>query len=116
MPGDEDSLFGLLRGDLAEFRREMNQRLDRLVTQDAFEAERRRVDERHAQLGQDLVDEREARVLADKNERDARKQAQAELDKKAAATGLWIRWGVSLVVGIPAALVAMWALFLRGPA
>ncbi|WP_281265477.1 hypothetical protein [Curtobacterium sp. 9128] len=51
--------FRLIREDIASFRTETNQRLDKLVTQDAFEAEKRRTDDRFAALGKDVVDNRE---------------------------------------------------------
>lgn len=57
--------FDILRGDLRDMRTEFNGRLDKLVTQDAFAAEQRRVDDKFASLGSDLVEEREARIAAE---------------------------------------------------
>lgn len=59
-----DQLKALGEGQQRGFdslRAEFNQRLDRLVTTEAFTAEQRRVDERMAAMGQDIVDERLAR-------------------------------------------------------
>ncbi|UAJ78302.1 hypothetical protein IT072_02320 [Leifsonia sp. ZF2019] len=122
---DEPSLFQLLREDIAAFRRETNERLDKLVSQDAFEAERRRRDELHASLIQDIAEERTARtadiererasrIAAVKEERDARDKVVLDLQAKNAATGLWIRWGIGFVVGLPAAGIALWAIFQKG--
>lgn len=122
---EEASLFSLLREDIAAFRRETNERLDKLVSQDAFEAERRRRDELHAALVQDLADERVARaadiererasrIAAVNAERDAREKVTAELQAKNATIGLWVRWGLGFVIGLPAAAGALWVLFQRG--
>ncbi|MFF9565720.1 hypothetical protein ACF1AJ_20395 [Leifsonia sp. NPDC014704] len=122
---EEPSLFQMIREDIAAFRRETNDRLDRLVSQDAFEAERRRRDEQHAALVQDIADERAARVadiereraarvVAVKEERDMREKVEEELRAKNAVVGLWVRWGLGFVVGLPAAALALWALLQRG--
>jgi hypothetical protein len=65
MADDVTTLLGYLRQDLATFRGEVNARLDRLVTQDAFSAEQRRVDELVANLTKDLTREREERLAED---------------------------------------------------
>jgi len=76
-----DGLNNSLRDGLAQ----INARLDRLVSQDAFEAERRRVDERLAALGADVVEEKTDRLSAVESEKQAREQGdkiqQSQLDK-----------------------------------
>jgi ABC-type multidrug transport system fused ATPase/permease subunit len=73
-------------------RAEFNARLDRLVTTEAFTAEQRRVDERFSNLGQDIVDERIARV--------------AEFEKandrmaKLAANVRWVASALLLPIGL----------------
>lgn len=122
---EEPNLFQMIREDIAAFRRETNERLDKLVSQDAFEAERRRRDEQHAALVQDIADERAsrvadiereraARVVAVKEERDMREKVEDELRARSAVIGLWIRWGLGFVVGLPAAALTLWALFQKG--
>lgn len=90
-----DELKALRQEQTAGFnaiRAEFNQRLDRLVTTEAFTAEQRRVDERFAAMGQDIVDERLARVDAfDKaNERMA----------KLAANVRWVASALLLPIGL----------------
>lgn len=96
-----------LRGDqqrgFESIRSEFNQRLDRLVTTEAFAAEQRRVDERLSAMGQDIVDERLARqdelnkAIADRKE---------QLDKvhdriaKLTANMRWIASSVLLPIGL----------------
>lgn len=99
-------MFGLIRADLLAFRQEVNGRLDKLVTQDAFDGERRRVDGLIQGMAKDVADERDARKEADAAEKAARIAEVDILAKKSANTGLWIRWGVGLVIGIPSAWFA----------
>jgi hypothetical protein len=77
-PDPNDSLFQLVlnevkavRADMnagnTALRAEFNARIDKLVSTEAFTAEQRRVDERFADLGSDLVAEREARLSAEKD-------------------------------------------------
>lgn len=49
------------RAGFDSIRAEFNQRIDRLVTSEAFTAEQRRVDDRLAQLGRELGEERAIR-------------------------------------------------------
>lgn len=108
MPVDDPTgYFHLIREDLLAFRKEVNERLDRLVTQDAFEGERRRVDGLIARLGQDIVAEAVARREAVTEEQTARQKDMAELEKKGARTGLWVRWAVGLIIGIPSTITAL---------
>lgn len=111
MPNDDStSYFRLIREDLMDFRKEVNERLDKLVTQDAFDGERRRVDGLIARLGQDLVAEAAARREADAAEEVARRKVVDELEQKGARTGLWVRWTVGLIIGIPSTVGALIAL------
>ncbi|MGN6324504.1 hypothetical protein [Pseudolysinimonas sp.] len=101
-PSDDtfDRFFGLLRDDLATFRREVNERLDKLVSADAFAAEQRRVDERIKVVDDKLNAEVEARKAAMAAEEAARKLMAAELEKKNARTGSWIRWTIGTLLGL----------------
>jgi hypothetical protein len=58
--------FNVLRADIADLRADFNARLDRLVTQDAFAGEQRRVDEMIRNLTDDLAQERVERLAEDK--------------------------------------------------
>ena len=88
MTHDTPDPFNLILSSLRDFRQEVNARLDRLVTQEAFQAEQRRVDERNADLAKDIADEQAARI-----------RAFGELEKKSDRLKGWIRWlvGVALV-------------------
>jgi hypothetical protein len=103
--------FGLLREDITAMRLDMNARLDRLVTQDAFSAEQRRVNEELARVKADQATEATTRATADANEAAARKADNEALESKQAKNGVWIRWGVGLAIGIPGAYIA-WSGFL----
>lgn len=74
---EEPSIWELLRGDIRDMRKDVADRFDKVVTREAFEAEQKRRDEQHAQLGRDLVAEREARILGDKG-------LEEDLDKASA--------------------------------
>lgn len=113
-PSSND-LFNLIRSDLRDFRSEVNKRLDTLVSQSSFDAERRRVDDRLKDLADDIAAEREARTLAVEQERLARKRYEEAEGKKNERTGIWVRWGVTAAIGIPAAYWA-WAAFIAGGA
>ncbi|MCG7285348.1 hypothetical protein MHY85_05080 [Cellulomonas sp. ACRRI] len=72
-------------------RAEFNARLDRLVTTEAFAAEQRRVDQRFAEMGQDIVDERLAREKADDREATRRSQFIEKYELERADTAKWQR-------------------------
>lgn len=110
---EPNELFNLIREDLREFRKEVNQRFDTLVSQSSFDAERRRVDDRFKDLADDIAAEREARIHAVEAERNARKVSQDAESKKNTATGIWVRWGITAAVGIPAVYWA-WSAFITG--
>lgn len=84
-------LFEILRADLATFRTEVNARLDRAVSADAFAAEQRRVDDRFSAQGREI----------------------GELRASQAKVGAWVRWAVGFAISLPAAGVAFQALVLR---
>lgn len=52
------------REGFASMRSEFNQRIDRLVTSEAFTAEQRRVDEKFSSQGKEIADERASREAA----------------------------------------------------
>jgi hypothetical protein len=85
------------------------------VTQDAFSAEQRRVNEEFVRINRDLGIESAARVAADASEAAARKADNEALETKQAKNGVWIRWGVGLAIGIPGAYIA-WSGFLAAGA
>lgn len=53
--GTAAGLFKMLRTDIGEMRREINERLDKLVSSDIFEAERTRVNDRFGQQGGEIA-------------------------------------------------------------
>lgn len=81
----EDRLAEILLREMREFRSEVGKRLDRLVTQEAFQAEKERVNERMGDMRADLDDERRAREHALRQETEARNEAlSAEKEKRMA--------------------------------
>lgn len=106
---DITTLLGYLRQDLATFRVEVNSRLDKLVTQDAFNGEQKRVDALIRNLTNDLVREREERVAED-NELEtaiveaakAAKAAQDAQDNRRLTfrQGMWITFAGILGTGV----------------
>lgn len=109
MADDITTLLGYLRQDLATFRVEVNSRLDKLVTQDAFNGEQKRVDALIRNLTTDLVREREERVAED-NELEAAiveaakaaKAAQEAQDNRRITfrQGMWITFAGILGTGV----------------
>lgn len=109
-PGNAE-LDRLLREGFAT----VNARLDKLVSQDVFLAEQRRVDERHAALHADIAeekaeriaaikDEKAERVAADTAEETARKTAITEEQSARKSIGTWVRW-VAATIAIPTILL-----------
>ena len=101
----------------------MNDKLDRVVTKDMFQAESRRVDDRIADVVKDVADERVAREKAINDEKSAReKDIAAEKAKRKELENLrqarserlwsWVRYLAGGVVS--AAGVAIWAWFTGG--
>lgn len=108
-PGNSE-LDRLLREGFAT----VNARLDKLVSQDVFLAEQRRVDERHAALQADIAEEKAERVASIKDERadrvaaitaeaNARETADAKEKGEREKIGIWVRW-VAASIAIPTAL------------
>ena len=66
MTGDDASglekLIGYIRQDVQNLDRKIDDRFDKMVSAEAFRAERERVDGKIAQLGSELIEEREARL------------------------------------------------------
>ncbi|WP_235739006.1 hypothetical protein [Nocardioides alcanivorans] len=100
--------------DLTTGLAQLNQRLDRLVSTDAFNAEQRRVDDRLKDLADDIAGERAARVAAQETERSERKEGdkaqQATLDKL--TTNL--RWVAASIILPIALFVATLLMNMRG--
>ena len=95
--------LGLVLKEINSFRIEINQRLDRLVTTEAFAAEQRRVDERFREQSKDA----EAEVTA-------RKEADAEIRLGLARTAGLVKWAFASIVLPCAALVATIFLAMKG--
>jgi hypothetical protein len=80
-----DRLAEILLREMREFRSEVGARLDRLVTQEAFQAEKERVNERMGDMREDLEAERRARERALGDEAKSRAEAvSAEAAARAA--------------------------------
>lgn len=109
--------FKLIREDIASFRTETNQRLDKLVTQDAFEAEKRRTEDRFAALGRDVVDNNaEANAGITALENDLKAKTLRDQDREDEARRFKAGQVVSIVLGV-AAIVASFILpFIHGGA
>lgn len=101
------------RADMREGFAGINARLDKLVSQDAFTAEQRRVDDRLKDLADDIAAEKAARQEAQVDERKAREagdqRQQEQLDKL--TTNL--RW-VAVSVLLPIALFLANLLIVKG--
>lgn len=78
----EDRLAEILLREMREFRQEVGKRLDSLVTRDAFEAEKERVNERMGDIREDVSAESRARERAVNDEREARIAAVAIVEEK----------------------------------
>ena len=74
MPETEPTPWELMR-----LMRQVDAKLDQVVTKDMFQAESRRVDERLDEQGRDITDERVARQQAIADEKSARDQADADI-------------------------------------
>lgn len=107
MPETEPTPWELMR-----VLRDVNSKVDNVVTKDMFQAESRRVDERLAEQARDIADEQTARVKADEQERSARKEdaadIRASLDafktkvetdaEKAKIAARWLASGIALPI------------------
>lgn len=92
-----------LRQDMRDGFSGLGARLDKLVTADAFAAEQRRVDDRLKDLGDDIVQERTARLTAQADEKKARQegdQAQQVTLDKLTTTLRWVAAGIILPVAL----------------
>ena len=107
MPETEPTPWELMR-----LMRQIDGKLDGVVTKDMFRAESRRVDERLDEQGRDIADERTARAEAVADERTARKEdvsgVRTALDafktevrnerERAKATARWLAGGIALPI------------------
>lgn len=118
MPETEPTPWELMR-----VMRGVDAKTDKVVTKDMFQAESRRVDERLAEQGRDIADERTERTAADERERAARKDEVNKVDAKLSAFMTQVadtaeknranmRWLASAIL-LPVAL-AVFALLTRG--
>lgn len=103
---------GLERG-VREGLAQINTRLDKLVSQDAFQAEQRRVEDRLKAIEREQAEEKADRISANETEKRERlagdKQQQTQLDK----FGTNFRWLFASMV-IPIACVVLAWLLARG--
>jgi multidrug resistance efflux pump len=109
--------------ELMRVSRSMDSKLDNVVTKDMFQAESRRVDERLAEQGRDIADERTDRTRAIEQERASRKEEvgnvrnaldafKKDVVENAEKTKANMRWLTSAIL-LPVAL-AVFALLTRG--
>ena len=77
MPETEPTPWELMR-----VLRGVADQVDKVVTKDMFQAESRRVDERLAEQGRDIADERTERTAAVERERAGRKEDVGKVDAK----------------------------------
>jgi hypothetical protein len=87
------------RKDMRDGFAQLNQRLDKLVTTDAFNAEQRRVDDRLKDLADDIAAEKVQRVEGDANQ-------QKSLDKLV-ATQRWVAAAILLPIALFVATLIM---------
>jgi len=99
-----DGALGLVLKEINEFRKEMNEQIRHLVTQEAFNAEQRRVDQRFTDLAGDIS-----------KEESERKESVKEVKDDIAKTSIFIRWVIGLVATLGIAVVTFW-ISLGGPA
>ena len=123
-----DPISQIILDELRATRREVNDRLDGLVTQQAFEAEQRRIDERHESH---IRTESEARVEADgalgrkidgvasaatvmvDGVREEFKKALGEESARRARLASLGKWGFGTLVGVAALAVSILSLILK---
>ena len=120
MTGDDASglekLIGYIRQDVQNLDRKIDDRFDKMVSAEAFRAERERVDGKIAQLGSELIEEREARLAAVAELEQSAKEASAKAEqahterlrtKAAWKQGIVIGLIVALGGGVVTLLVAL---------
>ena len=119
-PSRELNVQQIILDEVRAVRTDMNTRLDKLVTTEAFAAEQRRVDQQFTNLGQDIVDERVARGLAlaaesttrreaDDAETKSRKDADDAIRATAARSAFLWRWVTTgVVVPVVISVLAFW--------
>lgn len=117
------SLLQYIREDVKALRSEIAEQFRNLVTVAAFEAERRRVEDRLKDIKDDLDAERlsrveglkdiEVRLLDSLNRMDAKSTEENERKKaQDAKNAAFIKWAIALAAGIPTAL-SVWSNFLQ---
>ncbi len=82
-----------LRQDMRDGFNQLGQRLDKVVTAEAFAAEQRRVDDKHRDLADDIASERAQRIAAIAEEQKAREkgdQRQQDALDRLIANQKWI--------------------------
>ena len=120
--GTRDPVTQIVLEELRSLRLEINQRLDRLVTTEAFAAEQRRMDGLLSGINEDIANERVARADAIAGSVAAREVAITEVkgaisDVKAAIakTASHMKWLVAAIIIPVAGIVTTIWLTLRGP-
>jgi hypothetical protein len=107
MPDPDLTVQQMIRQDIRDMRADFNQRLDRLVTTEAFAAESRRVDDRFTAMARDVANNQLSRERAMADERTAREAEDTAIRAGLTKTANLIRWTVAAVIIPVAALVVM---------
>jgi cytochrome c-type biogenesis protein CcmH/NrfG len=103
-PGGVAWYFNLLRQDFGELRKEMNENMKQLVSNETFRSEQSRVNEKFEavttainELAADLAKEVQARVTAEQARLQQKQQEQRDREKEAASR----RWQIFAMVASP---------------
>ena len=111
-PNGIDPIQQIILDELRGTRREINDRLDKLVTTEAFQAEQRRVDDRHEEHTRNTNAEHLAiRTMVDEKVKEARaevlqkvedstkgwKDANSSRDKREEGRWNWFKWAVGIL-------------------
>jgi hypothetical protein len=107
-----DPIQQIILDELRGTRREINDRLDKLVTTEAFQAEQRRVDDRHEEHTRNTNGEHQAiRDLVDEKVKEAKAEAKADVTastngwkganeeraKREESRWNWFKWAVGIL-------------------
>lgn len=107
-----DPIQQIILDELRGTRREINDRLDKLVTTEAFQAEQRRVDDRHEEHTRNTNAEHQAiRDLVDEKVKEAKAEAKADVTastngwkganeeraKREESRWNWFKWAVGIL-------------------
>jgi hypothetical protein len=94
-----ESLAGVQREGFANVRAD----IAKLVSQEVFLAEQRRVEERLAAQQADIAEEKAERIAAVKDEKAERVAALAKEEREREKVGVWVRWTATGLI-VPTAI------------